>query len=146
MFTFLWKHKFLTLLMACAAAYFFLNPHGRFGYAQKNLVIFSRSPVSFFDFYVAPDGSKKFIENISGKDALDDILADLKQNPSEAKPLLIVGTGFERNSFVLSDAVAISLEAAGFGIRQLPSAEAVKLYNTSKDEHKNVAILLCLKR
>jgi hypothetical protein len=146
MCTYLWQHKFITLLFACAVAYFFLNPPGKFGYAQKNLVIFSRIPIAFFDLYIAPDGLRRLIENINSKETLNEFLPDLTQGPSNDKPLLIVGTGFEHNSFTLSDSISVLLEDKGIGLRQLPSGEAVKLYNSSKNEHKNVAILLCLKR
>jgi hypothetical protein len=145
MFSFLWKNKIITLLVACVIAYICINPGGKFGYNQKNLVIYNRLPVSFLDLYIAPDASAKPVEDISKKETLNDIFFTLFQTPSEERILLIVGTGFSRPAFVLSDEMAVSIEAKGADLKQLPSREAIKLYNSSVDQHKKVAILLCLR-
>jgi hypothetical protein len=145
MFSFFFKHKFITLLIACVVAYIYFNPGGKFGYIQKNLVIYNRIPVSFVDLYILPDGSSKPVEDISKKETLDDIWFNLFQVPSEESILIIVGTGFSRPSFVLSDEKVISWEAKGAIIQQLPSREAIKLFNSSVDQHKKVALLLSLR-
>jgi hypothetical protein len=145
MFTFLWKHKLLSLLLACAIAYFFVNPAGKFGLAWKNFVVFNRVPVSFLDCYVAPDKSIKMVENLANKETLADIFSDLSRKPVEDKVLLIVGTGFSGNSYQLSDSITLSLEAKGITLTQLPSREAIRLYNSAGDTTK-VAILLRLRK
>jgi hypothetical protein len=141
----LFKNPFLLIFVACVVAYFFINPGGKFGYAQKNLVIYNRIPIPFYDLYIGPNGSYKPYEDISSKEALDNIWFDLFHGPSEESTLIIVGTGFSRPTFVLSDELAISLEAKGATLQQLPSPQAIKLFNSSVDQHKKVAILLSLR-
>jgi hypothetical protein len=145
MVTFLWKHKIFTLLLIAAAAYFFVNPAGRFGYCRKNLVVFNRLPVSFFDLTISPDGKAQPLENISGKDALSDFFLGFMHKSDDENVLLIVGTGFDAPSFQLSDDKAVSLESRNINVKQLPSREAVSLYNTSVDQGRKVALLLCIK-
>jgi hypothetical protein len=143
--SFLFKNPILIVLIACVVAYFYINPGDKFGYVQKNLVIYNRIPISFVDMYILPDGTSKPVEDISKKETLDDIWFNLFQTTSEEKILVIVGTGFSRRSFVLSDEKVIAWEAKGAMIQQLPSREAIKLYNSSVDQHKKVALLLSLR-
>jgi hypothetical protein len=145
MFSFFFKNPILIILIVCVVAYFYINPGGKFGFVQKNLVIYNRIPVSFVDLYILPDGSSKPVEDLSKKETLDDIWFNLFQTPSEEKILVIVGTGFSRPSFVLSDEKVVLWEAKGAMIQQLPSREAIKLYNSSVDQHKKVALLLSLR-
>jgi hypothetical protein len=146
MFTFFWHHKFLTLAFACLAAFFVISPSGKFGYAKKNLVVFNRVPISFFDLYVSPEGKSKPVEDITRKETLDDIFFGFFLTPRDEKILLIVGMGFDQSTFALSDERAVSLEAKGVSLKQMPSRDAIKLYNASVDEHKKVALLLCLRK
>jgi hypothetical protein len=145
MFTFLFKHKFIVFLIACVVAYIYFNPGGKFGYVQKNLAIFNRMPIPVVDLYIGPDGSPKPVEDISKKETLEDIWSNLFLTPSEENILIIIGTGYTRPVFRLSDEKVISLEAKGTTVQQLPSREAIKLYNSSVDQHKKVAILLCMR-
>jgi hypothetical protein len=146
MVTFLWKHKIFSLFLIAAIAYFFVNPAGKFGYCQKNLVIFNRLPVSFFDLCISAGGSALPLEDLNKKDALTDFFTDLSHKPDDENVLLIVGTGFGQPHFRLSDDRAASLESGGnITVRQLPSREAAKLYNASVDQGKKVALLLCIK-
>jgi hypothetical protein len=146
MFSFFSKNPIIIVLIACVVAYFFINPGGKFGYAQKNLVIYNRIPIPYYDLYIGPNGSYKPYEDISSKEALDDIWFDLFHVPSEESILIIIGTGFSRSTFVLSDEQAISIEAKGATLQQLPSRQAIKLYNSSLDQHKKVAILLNMRQ
>jgi hypothetical protein len=146
MVTFLWKHKIFSLFLIAVIAYFFVNPSGKFGYCQKNLVIFNRLPVSFFDLSISADGSALPLEGLNKKDALNDFFIELSQKSGDENVLLIVGTGFGRPSFQLDDSKALSLEARNINVRQLPSREAVKLYNTSAGLGKKVALLLRIKQ
>jgi hypothetical protein len=145
MIGFLWNHKIFSLFLIATIAYFFVNPAHKFGYAQKNLVVFNRLPVSFFDFAISADGSAQPIEDINKKDALTDFFIELSRKQDDENVLLIVGTGFDRASFQLSDDKAVSLEGRNISVRQLPSREALKLYNSSVDQGKKVAMLLCIK-
>jgi hypothetical protein len=145
MITFLWKHKIFSLFLIAIIAYFFVNPSHKFGYNQKNLVIFNRLPVSFFDLSISAGGSAQPIEDLNKKDVLTDYFFDLSRKPDDENVLLIVGTGFDRPSFQLSDDKAISLEAKNISVKQLPSREAIKLYNESVDQGKKVGLLLCIK-
>jgi hypothetical protein len=146
MFSFFSKNPIIIILIACVVAYFYINPGGKFGFVQKNLVIYNRIPVSFVDLYILPDGTSKPVEDISKKETLDDIWFNLFQTPSEEIILIIVGTGFSRPTFVLSDEKVVAWEAKGAMIQQLPSREAIKLYNSSVDQHKKVALLLRLRQ
>jgi hypothetical protein len=146
MITFLWKHKIFSLFLIAVIAYFFVNPSGKFGYCQKNLVIFNRLPVSFFDLSISADGSAQWLEDLNKKDALTDFLIELSQKHDDENVLLIVGTGFDRPSFQLNDSKALSLEAQNINVRQLPSREAVKLFNTSSGPGKKTALLLRIKQ
>lgn len=145
MVTFLWKHKIFSLLLVAAVAYFFVNPAGKFGYGQKNLVIFNRLPVSFFDLTISPDGKAQPIEDVGGKDALSDFFLGFSHKSDDENVLLIVGTGFDTPSFQLNDDKAVSLESRNVNVKQLPSREAIKLYNASVDQGRKVALLLCIK-
>jgi hypothetical protein len=145
MVTFLWKHKIFSLLLIAAVAYFFVNPSGKFGYARKNLVIYNRLPVSFFDLSISAGGSTQPLEDLNKKDALMDFFIELSHKPDDENVLLIVGTGFDRPSFQLSDDKAASLEGKNINVRQLPSREAVKLYNASISQGRKTALLLCIK-
>ncbi|HUI91508.1 MAG TPA: hypothetical protein VLX68_04585 [Chitinivibrionales bacterium] len=141
----LFKNKIFLIIVACAVAYFFFNPGGKFGFAQKNLVIYNRVPLMFYDLYVGPNGSPKPVEEISGKETLQDIWNDLFSIPPEENILIIIGSGFSRPTFVLNDETVIAIEAKGATIKQLPSPQAIKLFNASVDQHKKVAILLRLR-
>lgn len=141
----LFKNPILIVLIAFVVGYFFINPGGKFGYAQKNLVIYNRIPIPYYDLYIGPDGFHKPYEDISSKEALDDIVFNLFHGPSEESILIIVGTGFSRPTFVLSDETVIAWEAKGATVQQLPSRQAIKLFNSSIDQHKKVAILLSLR-
>ena len=146
MFSFFSKHPIIIILVACVVAYFYFNPGGKFGYAQKNLVIYNRLPIPLVDLYIGPNGSPKPVEDLSKKETLDDIWFDLFHAPSEESILIIVGTGFSRPTFVLSDEKTIWIEAQGATLQQLPSRQAIKLFNSSVDQHKKVAILLNLRQ
>jgi hypothetical protein len=146
MISFLFKNKIIIIIIACVAAYFFLNPGGKFGFAQKNLVIYNRVPLMFYDLFVDPSGSPKPVEEISAKEALQEIWTDLFAVPSEESILIIIGSGFSRPSFVLNDETVIALEAKGATIKQLPSPQAINLFNASVEQHKKVAILLRLRQ
>ena len=145
MFTFLWNHKIFSLFCILLVAFFFVNPAHKFGHARKNLVIFNRLPVSFFDLSISAGGFAQPLEDINKKEALDDFFMELSRKADDENVLLIVGTGFDRPSFGISDDQAVSLEGRNINVRQLPSHEAVKLYNTTVDQGKKVALLLCIK-
>jgi hypothetical protein len=145
MVTFLWKHKIFSLFLIAVIAYFFVNPSHKFGFNQKNLVIYNRLPVSFFDLSISADGSAQPLEDLNKKDALTDFFIDLSHKPDDENVLLIVGTGFDRPFFQLSDDKAVSLEGKNVNVNQLPSREAIKLYNATVDQGKKVAMLLCIK-
>jgi hypothetical protein len=145
MFTFLWNHKIFSLFIIIVAAYFFVNPSNKFGYCQKNLVIFNRLPVSLFDLSISAAGSAQPLEDLNRKDALSDFFLELSRKPDDENVLVIVGTGFDHPSFQLADEKAASLESKNITVKKLPSKEAVKLYNSSVDQGKKTAILLCIK-
>ncbi len=145
MFTFLWNHKIVSFFLILIAAYFFVNPANKFGYGQKNFVIFNRLPVSFFDLCISENNTIQPVEDITKKSNLEDFFNVLNQKPNDEALLLIVGTGFLSPAFQLDDALATSFAAKNISIRQLPSKEAMQLYNSCKTEHKNVALILCVK-
>jgi hypothetical protein len=127
------------------AAYLFVNPANKFGYGQKNFVIFNRLPVSFFDLCVAENNAPQPIEDINKKNSLEDFFVGLNQKAIDEPLLLIVGTGFLSEAFRLNDEKTMSLEAKNVSVRQMPSRQAMDLYNTSKKENKKVALILCVK-
>jgi hypothetical protein len=145
MFTFLWKHKIFSLFVIAVIAYFFVNHSGKFGYCQKNLVIYNRLPVAFFDLSISADGSALPLEDLNKKDALTDFFFELSRKPDDENVMLIVGTGFDRPAFQIADDKALSLEGRNVNVRQLPSRDAVKLYNETVDQGKKAALLLCIK-
>ena len=142
MVTFLWNHKIFSLILIAIGAYFFVNPSHKFGYSQ---VIFNRLPVSFFDIAISADGSARPIEDLNKKDILADFFIELCHKPDDENVQLIVGTGFDRPSFQLSDDKAASFEGRNINVRQLPSRKAVALFNESVDQGKKVALLLSIK-
>jgi hypothetical protein len=144
-FTFLWKHKIFSLFLIGVCAYFFVNPAHKFGYCQKNLVVFNRLPVSFFDLSISVNGSAKLLENLNNKDALTDFFNELSAKPDDETVFLIVGTGFKSPLFVLSDEKIVSLGGRNITVKQVPSKEAVNLYNSSVDQGKKAALLLAIK-
>jgi hypothetical protein len=146
MFTFFWKHKFISLLIICVVAYIFVNPPHKFGLAWKSFVIFNRIPITYMDIYIPFNGSLKPLAKISDIEARKDWMSDLMKTPHEEELELIVGTGFGRPSFQLEDTAIISLETKGIHCTQLLSPQAMKLYNSMTDQNKKVAILLSIQR
>lgn len=145
MFTFFWKHKIFSLFLIGVCAYFFVNPAHKFGYCQKNLVIFNRLPVSFFDLSISVKGAAMPLEDINNKDALADFFSELSGKPDDETVFLIVGTGFKSPLFVLPDEKTVSLESRNITVKQVPSKEAVGLYNSSMDQGRKTALLLAIK-
>jgi len=143
---FFWKHKLFSLLIFLSAAYYFVNPPHKIGIAAENFVVYNRIPISFFDAYIASDGSLKPIMNISGVDDRRDWMESLRNETPGEDLQLIVGTGFGRQSFLLSDTIALQLSARNISISQVPSALAVQQYNAAIDQHRKVAMLLSVRR
>jgi hypothetical protein len=143
---FLWKHKVFSLLLGLGLAYFFVNPLHKIGFATGNLVVYNRIPIFFFDAYIASDGSLKPLINISGADDRHDWMELLRNETPGEDFQLIVGTGFGRQSFLLSDTIALQLGARNISISQVPSALAVQQYNAAIDQHRKVAMLLSVRR
>ena len=145
MFTFFWNHKILSFLIICGLIYWFGNPSHKFGFVTKNLVIYNRMPISFFDVYISEDGSLNPVENFQDQETQRKFLADLMQTRHENGTLLIVGTGFSRLIFSIPDSVCIKLETKNITVKQLPSDQAIQLYNESVDSNKTAAIILSIR-
>jgi hypothetical protein len=108
-------------------------------------VIFNRLPVSFFDLSISVKGAAMPLEDINNKDALADFFGELSGKPDDENVFLIVGKGFDSHLFVLSDEKTISLEGRNITVKQVPSKEAVSLYNSSVDQGRKTALLLAIK-
>jgi hypothetical protein len=144
MAAFFWRHKIFSLLIVCGLVYWFSNPSHKFGYTGKSLVVFNRVPISFLDVYITPDGSIKPLVNLKDPQSQSDWVNDLLQTPHEDELLLIVGKGFDKASFHLKDSLITRLELQKIRVTQVPTVEAVKLYNASVDAGKPTAIILAM--
>jgi hypothetical protein len=142
MFTFFFRHKFFSLFCILVISYFFINPAHKFGYCQKSFIIFNRIPATFFDLYITPEGSLSPIEDLSKKDLLADFLKELSQYHVQDSLALIVGMGFDRSGFRLSDSAVATLETKGIHVQQLSTRNAIRLYNSLIDRKENVAALI----
>lgn len=139
------KHKILSALLICGIVYFFVNPPHKFGFVTGSLVVYNRIPLTHFDLFIDFDGSMKPMTNMAGVDEQKDWMSSLLEAPREDVMLLIVGTGFGRSSFHLSDSLVIVLEVKGIHTIQVPSPEAAKQYNAAVDHNTKVAILLSMR-
>jgi hypothetical protein len=146
MAAFFWNHKLFSLLIICGLVYWFSNPSHKFGYAGKSLVIYNRVPISFFDVYITPDGSIKPEMNLTDPQAQTDWVNDILQTPHEDELLLIVGTGIAKTSFHLKDSLITKLDFQKIRVTQVPTLEAVRLYNASVDANKPTAIILVMRQ
>lgn len=145
MITFLWQHKILSVLIICGLIYWFGNPSHKFGFVTKNFVIYNRTPVSFFDIYVSEDGSLNPVENIKDPEVQKKMLENLMRSRRENRLLLIVGTGFSGPGFHISDSLCSTMETKNIIVTQVPSDQAVQLYNESIDSNKTAAIILSVR-
>jgi hypothetical protein len=145
MFTFFLKHKIFSALLICGVAYFFVNPPHKFGFITGSLVVYNRIPLTHFDLFIDFDGSMKPMTNMAGADEQKDWMSSILETPREDVMLLVVGTGFGRSSFHLSDSLVIMLEVKGIHTVQVPSPEAAKQYNAAVDHNTKVAILLSMR-
>jgi hypothetical protein len=145
MFSFFAKHKILSFLIVLGVAYFFVNPPHKFGLATGNFVVYNRIPFSFFDLFVNFDGSVKPLLNISDTNDLQECMRSLRETPSGDDMLLIVGTGFGKAWFRLSDTLTELLDARNIRSIQVPSARAVLQFNAAVSQDKRVAILLAVR-
>jgi hypothetical protein len=68
------------------------------------------------------------------------------ETPPEEDMLLIVGTGFSRASFHLSDSIVVLLDIRNIHTSQVPSPQAIQQYNAALDQKKKVALLLTIKK
>jgi hypothetical protein len=145
MFTFFLKHKILSALILCVVAYFFINPPHKFGVVANNFVVYNRVPITHFDLFIGFDGSMKPMINMTDADEQKDWMNSILEAPREDNMLLIVGTGFGRTSFHLSDSLVILLDVRGIHTIQAPSPEAVRQFNAAVDKNTRVAILLSIR-
>ncbi len=146
MITFLWKHKFLSLMIICFVVYFFVNQPRKFGLAAHNFVVYNRVPIAFLDLFVGFDGSIQPMSAIAGADEQKDWVRDILDTPRQDSLLLVVGTGFVNDSFRLSDSLKALLEEQGIRTSQFPSPEAIRQFNAAPDRDQPVAILLSVRR
>ena len=146
MFSFFWKHKLLSLFIVLAIVYVFVDPPHKFGIVTKNFVVYNRIPVSFLDAFVNFDGSLRPLVSLFGTDDQKDWMASLHDQGRGDDLLLIVGTGFGRASYRLSDSLIVRLGEWNIRTSQVPSPEAVRQYNSAVSGNKRVAILLSVRR
>lgn len=145
---FIYKHKFLILLVLLGLAYFRYNPSGKFGMQFQNITVFDRVPITFFDLYINPRGRRKIIENISDERIVSGACRDIKDDLDvygESGMILLVGTGTGKKLFSTHD-FEDCRDLHRYGdIRELDTERAMVLYNTLVDSGVPVAAIMKLR-
>lgn len=146
---FFWRHKLLSLFLAAAIFYWFKNPAGRFGYVQKDFVVYNRVPVTGFDLYINVKGGMFLESDLKNQNNIkywydNHSPCHVAETPS-SPVTLYVGTGFEKNTLKLSDTICANLRKINYKTRHVPSLEAIKLYNADRDSGRQSAILIYLR-
>lgn len=144
---FLWKNKFLVLLLLLIGAYFYTNPADRFGIVRPQLVVYNRIPVFFFDFFVGFDGETELYDDVSEPLNFTYFWRNEGKGlrTEETKRVFLMGTGFkERASFDLEPAYEDSLLMSGLHIMKTNNHDAARKYNELREQGRDVAILLKL--
>lgn len=146
---FLWRHKIFTLFLLFVAYYLFVNPHNRFGIVHKGIAVYNKVPVVLFDLYVSPSGDMFLEEDLKKPDVLKNWFQDHIATDTlfHTHPELLVGTGFENTGGnILEGSLVDTLEALGIVVKQMPSNDAVNMFNADKDSLRSTAILLRVKQ
>lgn len=145
---FLFKHKFLILLVLLGLAYFHHNPSGKFGMQFGKITIFDRVPIAFFDLYVNPRGRRTIIENISDERIVAEACRDIKEDLhlyGETGLTLVVGSGMWKEVFSTADFEDCH-DLHRFGdIRRVSTRKAMELYNSLVDSGVPVAAIMKLR-
>jgi hypothetical protein len=147
---FLWKHKLLLLLLLLVVAYWHYNPPRKFGFFNReNLVIFDRTPLPYFDFFIDADGKKYPLENLGKQSCMEDLVLKLNLLTSrrfDHQLTLLVGTGFTATPlFTLRHQPGLPPALRWVEVKELSSLEAIRQYNELVDEGKPVALILKVK-
>ena len=108
--------------------------------------MFNRIPITGLDLFIDFDGAVRPMMNLGGTDNRREWMKSILETPPEEDMLLIVGTGFGRASFQLSDSLLVLLDVRNIRSSQVPSAQAVQQYNAALDQKKKVALLLTIKK
>lgn len=145
--TFFFRHKFFTIFLIFLVWYWIYNPSGRIGYARKGIAVYNRFPVFLFDLYVTPDGKMILLEDLNNDQSVPywyntHFTAKSSEN---ARTSLIIGTGFDSTCFTLDYNFTQKVQNHGIFVKQMPSPDAVNLYNSMRDSLKPVSILLKIK-
>jgi hypothetical protein len=143
------RNKLLTFLILLGVVYWFVNKPGKFGLATKNIVVYDRVPIPFFDLYVNVAGKKIPVENLNKPLAFEnlcDTLARLKSASSQVQITLVVGTGFtEQKLFSLQGRKDLPETVRWTKVEEMPSRAAITRYNALVDAKMPVAIILKVK-
>ncbi|HON10061.1 MAG TPA: Mth938-like domain-containing protein [Chitinispirillaceae bacterium] len=142
---FLWRHKFLSLIVIFLFYYWFYNPEGSFGIARKGFVVYNRIPVAFFDLYVYSSGKIAIEGDLSKSENVKywyDKHLSGEKNENKGELTLLVGTGFDPTSFKLDQEIISNLRDRRIVVSQMPSLRAIEKYKEMKMEGKVVAVLL----
>ena len=143
---FFWKHKFITILIIAVVAYIAVNPAHKFGIARADFVVFNRIPFTGLDLFIDFEGSVKPFMELGATENRREWSKVIFETPPEEGMILIVGTGFGRASFRLSDSLVVLLDSRNIHTIQVPSPQATQQYNAALDQKKKVALLLEIKK
>lgn len=147
--SFFMRHKFLLILIALFAFYWYKNPPHRIGFAHKGVAIYNRIPVTFFDLYIGPDQKLRIEDNLSDpwviNNWVENQLDDYKQL-GKKRFTLFLGTGFDSSKGLsLSDTVVNKLYGLDISLRRSSSQDAIRNYNACLDSGNTAALLLKVK-
>lgn len=145
----IFKNKFLSLIIIAAITYWLYNPAGLFGIVRKGFVVYNRIPILFFDCYINPEGRLYLESDLTEKSNIRYWFANHFQPSTDSgnqlTPLLI-GSGFSgKRSLLLNQKELQTCRNARYEPRQLPSIEAISTYNTLRKKGRKAAILLKIK-
>lgn len=143
------KNKLFFLFIIAAIIYWLYNPVGLFGVARKGFVVYNRIPILFFDCYINPEGRLYLESDLTEKNNIrywfDNHLQSSTDSSNQFTPLLI-GNGFaEKGALPLTPKDLQTCRNARYEPRQLPSTEAIIVYNSLRKKGRKVAILLKIK-
>jgi len=145
----LFRHKFFTLLIIAVVVYWLKNPADQFGFFRKGCAIYNKIPVLFFDCYVTPAGKLHLESDLSVSTNITywiDNHLTLDDGNGKKNNLLLIGTGYNGEKKVtLSSEQVRNLRGRQIDIKYLGSAEAIAKYNSLKANGERAAILLKVK-
>jgi hypothetical protein len=145
----LFRHKFLTLLLIAGAAYFYVNPAGRIGISRPGIIIYNRIPAVWFDCYISPDGKfypeSDLSQPSSVKYWFEEHLTAFR-NPVPGVIPLFIGGGFDDSTRITIDRdILRQCRERAFEPHCSSTPAAIGKFNELMKEGKKAAILLKVK-